>query len=180
MSWHVKLVLKQKVIKSQKTHENPCSHEIPSYFLGQNNINKYSKLKTAEIVLLILLRFVCHHLFPLQAGNKGRNAETLSPARKYWGMWVHKTIWPLHFSITLFSADQEEFLLIQCTLGVWHLVTRCITLLWETIFNLEYAWLLVTTFMFWGNYTGTEEAVVKRKEVPIPALYIFTVIAIYI
>lgn len=154
--------------------------KFSSYFLGQNNTNKYSKQKTAEIELLILLRFVCHHLFPLQAGNKGRNAETLSPARKYWGMWVHKMIWLLHFSIALFSTDQEEFLLIQCTLGVWHLVTGCITLLWETIFNLEYAWLLVTTFMLWGNYTGTEEAVVKRKEVPIPALYIFTVIAICI
>lgn len=28
MSLHVRLVLKQKVIKSQKIHENACSHEI--------------------------------------------------------------------------------------------------------------------------------------------------------
>lgn len=46
-------------------------------------MNKYSKEKTAETELLIILRFFCHHLFPLQSGNKGRNAETLSPARKY-------------------------------------------------------------------------------------------------
>lgn len=57
--------------------------KFSSYFLGQNNMNKYSKEKTAETELLIILRFFCHHLFPLQSGNKGRNAETLSPARKY-------------------------------------------------------------------------------------------------
>lgn len=87
------------------------------------------KRKTAGMELSILLRFAPHHLFPLQSGTEGRNSATLSPAREYRGMWVHKTVRLLHFSITLFNADREEFLLIQCTLGVWHLVTGCITLL---------------------------------------------------
>lgn len=61
----------------------PVLMKFSSYFLGQTNMNKYSKEKTAETEFLIILRFVCHHLFPLQSGNEGRNAETLSPARKY-------------------------------------------------------------------------------------------------
>lgn len=79
--------------------------------------------------LSILSSFAPHHLFPLQSGAEGRNAATLSPAREYQGILVHKKVWPLHFSITLCNADQEEFLLMQCTLGLWHLVTGCITLL---------------------------------------------------
>lgn len=64
---------------------------------------------------LPLTNFLCS--LELKGGNLQR--RHLQESR---GMWVHKTVWPLCFSSNLLSADQEEFLLIQCTLGVWHLV----------------------------------------------------------
>lgn len=89
MLQHVKHI-KQKVIKSQKSHENACSHEIPSLASKSKQYEWISlNTKNAGMALSSLLRFVLCYLFPLQFGAEERKSATWSPAGEHQGMRVH-------------------------------------------------------------------------------------------